>query len=77
MIGTKKLSAIRREIETALASTGEDPIQRLERRFGAVDEPTARLLAEQPAFALELQARIGDADRERERCADSRLGATP
>jgi hypothetical protein len=31
MIGTKKLSAIRQEIEQALASTGADPIQRLER----------------------------------------------
>ncbi|MGH7224488.1 MAG: hypothetical protein ACRELF_14775 [Gemmataceae bacterium] len=31
MIGTKKLSAIRKEIEQALASTGADPIQRLER----------------------------------------------
>jgi hypothetical protein len=32
MIGTKKLSAIREEIETALAASGEDPIQRLERQ---------------------------------------------
>ena len=31
MIGTKKLGAIREEIEKALASTGDDPIQRLER----------------------------------------------
>lgn len=31
MIGTKKLSEIRREIERALASSGTDPIQRLER----------------------------------------------
>lgn len=30
MIGTKKLSTIRQEIEQALASTGGDPIQRLE-----------------------------------------------
>jgi hypothetical protein len=35
MIGTKKLSAIRSEIETALASTGENPIQRLERLIAA------------------------------------------
>jgi hypothetical protein len=35
MIGTKKLSAIRNEIETALASTGEDPIQRLERQIAS------------------------------------------
>lgn len=33
MIGTKKLSTIREEIEQALASTGEDPIKRLERRI--------------------------------------------
>jgi len=31
MIGTKKLSTIREEIEKALASTGDDPIRRLER----------------------------------------------
>jgi hypothetical protein len=36
MIGTKKLSTIRKEIETALASTGADPIQRLERQIASV-----------------------------------------
>ena len=35
MIGTKKLSTIRKEIEKALASTGEDPIQRLERQIAS------------------------------------------
>ena len=35
MIGTKKLSTIRKEIETALASTGEDPIQSLERQIAS------------------------------------------
>jgi len=30
MIGTKKLSTIREEIEKAFASTGDDPIQHLE-----------------------------------------------
>jgi hypothetical protein len=35
MIGTKKLSTIREEIEKALASTGEDPIQRLERQIAS------------------------------------------
>lgn len=30
MIGTKKLSTIREQIEKALASRGSDPIQRLE-----------------------------------------------
>ncbi|HKI19979.1 MAG TPA: hypothetical protein VKA15_18970 [Isosphaeraceae bacterium] len=30
MIGTKKLSTIRQEIEKALTSTGDDPIHRLE-----------------------------------------------
>jgi hypothetical protein len=33
MIGTKKLSTIRKQIEKALASTGVDPIQRLERQI--------------------------------------------
>jgi len=32
-MGTKKLSTIRKEIEMALACTGEDPIQRLEREI--------------------------------------------
>jgi hypothetical protein len=35
MIGTKKLSTIRNEIEKALASTGADPIERLERRIAS------------------------------------------
>ena len=35
MIGTKKLSTIRKEIEKALASTGEDPIQHLERQIAS------------------------------------------
>jgi hypothetical protein len=35
MIGTKKLSAIRKEIEKALASAGADPIQRLERQIAS------------------------------------------
>ena len=35
MIGTKKLSTIRREIEQALTSPGEDPIQRLERQIAS------------------------------------------
>ncbi len=35
MIGTKKLRTIRDEIAKALASTGEDPIQRLERQIAS------------------------------------------
>lgn len=35
MIGTKKLSTIRRQIEEALAPAGEDPIQRLERQIAS------------------------------------------
>jgi len=35
MIGTKKLSTIRREIEKALTSPDEDPIQRLERQIAS------------------------------------------
>jgi len=35
MIGTKKLGTIRQQIATALASTGEDPIQNLERQLAA------------------------------------------
>jgi hypothetical protein len=35
MIGPKKLSTIREEIKTTLASTGEDPIQWLERNIAS------------------------------------------
>ena len=35
MIGTKKLSTIRKQIQKALASKGADPIQRLERQIAA------------------------------------------
>ena len=35
MIGTKKLSTIRKEIEKALTSPGEDPIQCLERQIAS------------------------------------------
>jgi hypothetical protein len=35
MIGTRKLSTIRKQIEKALASTGADPIQRLERQIAS------------------------------------------
>ena len=35
MIGTKKLSTIRNQIEKALASSGADPIQRLERQIAS------------------------------------------
>ncbi|MCI0638122.1 MAG: hypothetical protein L0Y70_03550 [Gemmataceae bacterium] len=35
MIGTKKLSTIRKEIEKALASEGQNPIQRLERQIAS------------------------------------------
>ena len=35
MIGTKKLRAIRKQLEKALTSTGADPIQRLERQIAS------------------------------------------
>jgi hypothetical protein len=35
MIGTKKFSAIRKQIEDALASACADPIQRLERQIAS------------------------------------------
>jgi hypothetical protein len=35
LIGTKKLSTIRNQIEKALASSGADPIQRLERQIAS------------------------------------------
>jgi hypothetical protein len=35
MIGTKKLSTIREDISKALSSTGEDPIESLDRQIAA------------------------------------------
>jgi len=35
MIGTKKLSTIRQQIQTAFTGSGDDPIQRLERQIAA------------------------------------------
>jgi hypothetical protein len=35
MIGTRKLSTIRKQIEKALASSSADPIQRLERQIAS------------------------------------------
>jgi hypothetical protein len=35
VIGPKKLSTIRKEIQEALAATGEDPIHRLDRQIAA------------------------------------------
>jgi len=35
MIGTKKLSTIRKQIEAAIESTGADPIQRLEQQIAS------------------------------------------
>ena len=43
MIGTKKLSTIREEIEQALASTGADPIERLERQIAAAKRKGDRI----------------------------------
>jgi hypothetical protein len=37
MIGAKKLSTIRQQIETALAPNGGDPIQRLERQISSAN----------------------------------------
>ena len=42
MIGTKKLSTIREQIEKALAPTGGDPIQRLERQISSAKRKGAR-----------------------------------
>jgi hypothetical protein len=42
MIGTKKLSTIRKQIEKALASTGADPIRRLERQIASAQRKGVR-----------------------------------
>ena len=42
MVGTKKLSTIHKELEQALASTGADPIQRLERQIAYAKRKGAR-----------------------------------
>jgi hypothetical protein len=43
MIGTKKLSTIRKGMEEALASTGADPIQRLEQQIAAAKRKGDRI----------------------------------
>lgn len=42
MIGTKKLSTIRREIEEALSPPGGDPIQNLERHIASANRKEDR-----------------------------------
>ena len=42
MIGTKKLSTIRKEIEEALAPAGGDPIRRLERQIASAKRKADR-----------------------------------
>jgi hypothetical protein len=42
VIGTKKLSTIRKQIEQALASSGADPIQRLERQIASAQRKGER-----------------------------------
>jgi hypothetical protein len=42
MIGPKKLSTIREELQTALAATGEDPIRWLEMRIAASESQGPR-----------------------------------
>jgi hypothetical protein len=42
MIGTKKLSTIRKQIKKALASKGADPIQRLEQQIRSAQRKGAR-----------------------------------
>lgn len=43
MIGTKKLSEIRQQIENALSSRAEDPIQHLERQLASTKRKGHRL----------------------------------
>ena len=41
MIGPKKLSIIRQELQCALAATGDDPIQWLEERMNVPERPSS------------------------------------
>lgn len=62
MIGTKKLSAIRQQIEKALVSAGADPIQRLERHIASAKRKGDR------TEVLEGLKRFLEAPRKRNRC---------
>jgi len=68
MIGTKKLSTIRREIEEALAPGGGDPIQRLERQIASAKRKGDR------TEIMEGLKRFLEAPRERQR-RKPRVGA--
>lgn len=70
MIGTKKLGTIRKEIEQELASTGEDPIRRLERQIAS-----ARRRGERTEV-LEGLKRFLESPRKRNR-RKQRAGARP
>jgi hypothetical protein len=68
MIGAKKLSTIREEIEKAFASTGDDPIQRLERLIAS-----ARRKGESTEVMADLK-RFLESPRKRKH-RDRRVGA--
>ncbi len=53
MIGSKKLSSIRKELRRALEATGEDPIHWLEERVAAAERKGTR--AEGPEILQSLQ----------------------
>ncbi len=68
MIGTKKLSTIRRAIEEALAPAGGDPIQRLERQIASAKRKGDR------TEVMEGLKRFLESPRERKR-RQHRVGA--
>jgi hypothetical protein len=68
MIGTKKLSTIRHEIEEALTPAGGDPIQRLERQIASAKRQGDR------TEVMEGLKRFLDSPRKRKRRKD-RAGA--
>ena len=68
MIGTKKLSTIRREIADTLAPARGDPIQRLDRQIASAKRKGAR------TEVLEGLKRFLESPRKRKDCK-SRVGA--
>jgi hypothetical protein len=62
MIGAKKLSTIRKEIEQAFAAPGEDPIQRLDRQIASAK------CGGESTEVMEGLKRFLESPRKRERC---------
>jgi|GEM_PF-1277410 len=78
MIGAKKLSTIRRQLEEALAPAGGDPIQRLERQIASAKRKGDRTeVMEGLKRFLESPPRGGGGERRKHRAGASKHASKP